>query len=139
MNLILNFILDENKVWSEKKFTHVFHNYDFSVCPIWKIVLLPKNIEIENSKMVSQAYIVLKMSPTDAILMKNENCNFTKFVNFFISQFIFAQKFYERLGIASIFFRRTFWDFLDIPKNFLGLRALLHKRPRTHQMLQSWA
>ena len=74
------------------------------VCPIWKIVLLPKNIEIENSKMVSQAYIVLKMSPTDAILMKNENCNFTKFVNFFISQFILAQKFYERLGIASIFF-----------------------------------
>ena len=82
--------------------------------------MLPKNIEIENSKMVSQAYIVLKMSPTDAILMKNENCNFTKFVNFFISQFILAQKFYERLGIASIFFRKDLLGLPGHPQKFFG-------------------
>ena len=82
--------------------------------------MLPKNIEIENSKMVSQAYIVLKISPTDAILMKNENCNFTKFVNFFISQFILAQKFYERLGIASIFFQKDLLGLPGHPQNFFG-------------------
>ena len=108
------------KVWSEKKYTHVFHNYVFSVCPIRKIIFIPKNIEIENSKMVSQAYIVLKMSPTDAILMKNENCNFTKFVNFFISQFILAQKFYEWLGIASIFFQKDLLGLPGHPQNFFG-------------------
>ena len=71
------------KVWSEKKCTHDFRN---SVSPIYKFLksfLFPKNIRMEDSKMVRQVYIVQKMSPTHWIQMKYKILDFTKFVNFF--------------------------------------------------------
>ena len=51
--------------------------------------------------MVSHVYIVLKMNPTYAITIKNNNCHFTNFVEFFIGQSHLAQKIHERVGIAS--------------------------------------
>ena len=72
-----------SKVWSEKKFTHNFRNSVFPIYKFLKSFLFPKNIRMEDSKMVRQVYIVQKLSPTHRIQMKYKIRDFTKFVNFY--------------------------------------------------------
>ena len=72
-----------HKVWPEKKFTHNFRNSVFPIYKFLKSFLFPKNIRMEDSKMVRQTYIVQKLSPTHRIQMKYKILDFTKFVNFY--------------------------------------------------------
>ena len=86
---------------SKKSSLTFFIFLEFFTYKFRKTILFPKNIEIQDSKMVSHVYIVLKMNPTYAITIKNNNCHFTNFVKFFIGQSHLAQKIHERVGIAS--------------------------------------
>ena len=83
MHARASILVGATKVWSEKKFTHNFRNFVFPIYKFLKSFLFPKNIRMEDSKMVRQVYIVQKLSPTHRIQMKYKIRDFTKFVNFY--------------------------------------------------------
>ena len=71
------------KVWSEKKFTHVFVNIHKSTCNFLKTFNSTKSRHPKDSKMVRHFIFTKKMSSIVGTGSRNFFSDFTNFVNFF--------------------------------------------------------
>ena len=71
----------QNKVWSEKKYTHIFIYYANLDCLGEKSSKLAKSTHTKDSKLVRQVHIVEKLPPGSMIYNKNYFWEITNFVN----------------------------------------------------------